>query len=124
MTFLLDENFPKTAAGVLTRSGHLVHDSRLLGLQGADDALVVRAAVELGATILTTDRDFYHTLPHLFPGHFGVVVVALRRPSRAAILERLHWFLANISEADLRGRAFQLRDRSWVACPPIASGAG
>lgn len=119
MTFLLDENFPRAARAFLEGSGHAVHDIRLLGMRGADDSRVIAAAQELKAVILTTDRDFFHTLPHMFPNHYGVVVVALRQPSRVNILERLAWFLTNVSARHLQRRAFQLRDKTWVAFPAI-----
>ena len=51
MTFLLDENFPKAAAGLL---------------------------LELG--------------------HHGILVVALKRPTRQLILERLEWLLSEIKD--------------------------
>lgn len=49
----------------------------------------------------------------------GVVVIALKQPNRQTILERLKWLLANVREDDFSGRAFQLRDRTWVAQPPL-----
>ena len=37
MTFLLDENFPKTASDLLSELGHHVLDFRLEGKEGASD---------------------------------------------------------------------------------------
>jgi predicted nuclease of predicted toxin-antitoxin system len=123
MNFLLDENFPKAAAAVLERMGHAVHDLRGSGMEGSVDTAVVERSQHLGAVILTTDRDFFHTLHHLYPGHAGVIVIALRQPCRAAILNRLEWFLRNVPEGAWAGRAFQLRDKTWVAQPPIENAA-
>ena len=53
----------------------------------------------------------------------GVIVIALRQPCRAAILNRLEWFLRNVPEGAWAGRAFQLRDKTWVAQPPIENAA-
>ncbi|PTX95353.1 hypothetical protein DB345_13840 [Spartobacteria bacterium LR76] len=119
MIFLLDENFPRSASGFLEEQGHEVYDIRSLGLRGAADTKIVSEALELGAVILTTDRDFFHTLHHNFPDHAGVIVIAVRQPSREAILSRLRWFLTNIPPSQLPGRAFQLRDRTWLSHPPL-----
>jgi predicted nuclease of predicted toxin-antitoxin system len=119
VTFLLDENFPRASRARLEAAGHVVHDVRLLCPQGTEDSRIVEMAQELGAVILTTDRDFFHTLPHLFPNHCGVVVVALRKPSRDRILDRLAWLLSNLQERHWPGRAFQLRDTTWISFPGI-----
>ena len=81
MKFLLDENFPLAAASFIESCGH---EAILFGDVcdfGDDDEKVFSAAQRLGATILTSDRDFYHTMPLLHPEHAGIVVVALRQPS-------------------------------------------
>jgi predicted nuclease of predicted toxin-antitoxin system len=119
--FLLDENFPKSAAEMLRGKGHTVHDFREMGLSGSSDKVVVEKAQEFGAVILSTDRDFFHTLSHQYAEHAGVVVIALRKPSRAAILERLEWFIGHVPEVHWARRAFQLRDSTWLAKPPIES---
>lgn len=119
MIFLLDENFPKTAAGFLRGMGHEVYDFREMGLAGSTDTVVVHKALELGAAILSTDRDFFHTLGHQYPTHSGVIVIALKKPCRAAILSRLEWFLGHVPAKQWAGRAFQLRDSTWLAKPPI-----
>ena len=119
MKFLLDENFPKAAITMLEERGHEWFDPRDTDLKGSDDRVLVEEALRTDAVILTTDRDYYHTLRHEFPEHRGLVVFALKQPNRAAILDRLEWFLDNIAPASLPGRAFQLRDRTWVSQPPI-----
>ncbi len=119
MTFLLDENFPKKAAEFLEDQGHTCHDPRGTELQGASDSTLIEQAQTLGAVLLTTDRDFFHTLRHSYPDHAGLIVIALKQPSRAAIIERLRWLLEKVDPESLRGRAFQLRDRTWVAQPPL-----
>ena len=105
MKFLLDENFPCSSADFIESCGHIA-------LHGSDDETVFAAAQRLGATILTSDRDFYHTIPLLHPSHAGIVVVALHQPSRAAINSRLKWFMENIEEP-LDNRVFILRDFSY-----------
>lgn len=70
--------------------------------------------------LLTTDRDFVHTIPHLFDGHCGVIVIALRQPNRSSILARLEWILSHVGNHQFNNRVFQLRDSTWLAYPPIA----
>ncbi len=119
MRFLLDENFPKAAAGFLEDNGHTWFDVRGTEFEGKDDSELVEEAQRQDAIILTTDRDFYHTLRHQYPNHAGLVVIALRTPNRQAILDRLEWILNNVTAEDFPGRAFQLRDHTWVAQPPL-----
>jgi hypothetical protein len=119
VNFLLDENFPKSASGHLRDLGHTVYDSRALGLSGATDALILKKARELEAMVLSTDRDFFHSLALEGTENMGAIVVALRQPGRAAILSRLQWFLSHVPEAQWSGRTFQLRDSTWLAKPPI-----
>ncbi len=120
MRFLLDENFPKAARGQLEALGHEVLDFRGTEDEGIDDAAVFAKSQALGAVLLTTDRDFFHTVPHLFEEHHGVVVVALRQPNRKSILSRLEWILSSHRPEVFRNRVFQLRDRTWLAFPPIS----
>ena len=114
MKFLLDENFPRSAADLIEECGHeAVHFDDACNF-GDDDNTVFATAQRLCATILTSDRDFYHTVPLLYPDHAGIVVVALRQPNRAAIHSRLKWFMENIKEP-LDNRVFILRDFSCHA---------
>lgn len=120
MRFLLDENFPKAAKLVLEELGHKVLDFRLEGCEGAPDSDVINFAIENQAVILSTDRDFFHTLGQQYPEHFGILVIALKSPNREAILERLRWFLEKFADSDVSGRSFQLRDRAWLVYPPLS----
>jgi predicted nuclease of predicted toxin-antitoxin system len=119
MTFLLDENFPKAARRFLEERSHVVLDSREIGDEGAADSEVFKLADSKSADILTTDRDFFHTLGRQHPIHHGIIVVALKKPTRAAILERLAWLLDHVPQESISGRAFQLRDRAWQVYPPL-----
>ncbi len=112
MKFLLDENFPKSAAEVVEECGHIAIAFEDACDFGADDDTVFATAQRLGAVILTSDRDFYHTVPLLHPHHAGIVVVALRQPNRRAVMERLKWFLANAGPS-LVDKVCILRDFSY-----------
>jgi len=117
MNFFLDENFPKTAEALLTAHGHVVLDIRGTEDEGAEDPDVFGMAQDKQAVFLTTDRDFFHTVPHVWPRHNGIVVIALRQPNRQAILEKLSWFLDQFGTQSLAGKAFLLRDRTYALYP-------
>jgi len=121
MIFLLDENFPKAVIPFLEKKGHQVLDFRLIGEEGAPDSKIVTLAISKKAAILTTDRDFFHTLGKQVSGHFGIIVIALKQPTRQSILDKVEWFTDKIGIETLPGRVFQLRDRSWMVYPPIES---
>ena len=65
MKFFFDENFPRAAAGLLDARGHEWADIRGTDQEGSDDTTIFRMAQQQGAVFLTTDRDFFHTVPHL-----------------------------------------------------------
>ena len=109
MKILLDENFPRSAADVIVAAGHEVVAFSDACEFGTDDETVFQQAQELGAVILTSDRDFYHTMPLVHPEHCGIIVVALRQPNRRAILMRLQWFFENF-DCPMENKVFILRD--------------
>jgi len=119
MRFFLDENFPKTAARLLAERGHETLDVRGTENEGADDGDLFLLAQKSPAVFLTTDKDFFHTIPHVYPRHAGVVVVALRQPNRKSILAKLAWLLDHVPTDQLAGRVFLLRDANYVAYPPL-----
>ena len=117
MKFFLDENFPKSASDLLTQHSHSVKDVRGTSAEGADDATIFELALADKAVFLTTDRDFFHTIPHLYERHYGIVVIALRQPNRLNILSKLEWFLELYRDSNLENKVFQLRDNSFVTYP-------
>lgn len=119
MRFLLDENFPKAVIPVLEAKGHEVDDFRVIGVMGSPDEDILRLAKESSAVILTTDRDFFHTLGQSVSEHCGIIVVALKQPTRAAIVSRIEWFIEHIGLQRIQRRVFQLRDRAWMVYPPF-----
>ncbi|MCL1888221.1 MAG: hypothetical protein FWF96_05065, partial [Kiritimatiellaeota bacterium] len=74
---------------------------------------VFRLAQKHRAVFLTTDKDFYHTIPFLHPSHHGVVVVSLHQPNRQALLGRLQWFLDH-APACMEDTLYLLRDRTFI----------
>jgi predicted nuclease of predicted toxin-antitoxin system len=118
--FFFDENFPKSAGPLLMARGHECVDIRGTGKEGAEDIAIFQLAQEQRAIFLTTDRDFFHTIPHLEKNHHGVVVVALHQPNRQSILSRLEWFLERFEHKDIGNRVSELRDRTFVVFPNLA----
>jgi predicted nuclease of predicted toxin-antitoxin system len=112
MKFLLDENFPKTAKSYLEHLGHHVFDFRGTAEEGADDFRLFDLAQEHEAVMLTTDRDYFHTVPLLYESHHGVVVIALRQPNRAAIMQKLEWLFTQQKLFPLNNKVLQLRDET------------
>ncbi len=119
MRFLLDENFPKSATTWLSELGHEVLDVRGSEREGMTDNELFSYAQDAGAIILTTDRDFFHTVPHLFKQHEGVLVIALRQPNRKNIMGKLAWAMGHFRPSEFTNRVIQLRDTTWIAVPPL-----
>jgi predicted nuclease of predicted toxin-antitoxin system len=113
MNFLLDENFPKSAEKLLVDLGYHVIDIRGTDRQGVDDFQLFEIAQQHEAVLLTTDRDFYHTVPLAHAEHFGVIVIALKQPNREAILSRLRWLLNQQIVRTIDNKVILLRDRSY-----------
>lgn len=117
MKFFFDENFPKAAGMLIIKQGSSFVDIRGTEHEGADDMSLFQLAQQHHAVFITTDRDFYHTIPLLVKEHFGIVVIALRQPNRQRILERLEWFMDCFKSSDMRNMVFELRDRTYVVYP-------
>ena len=58
-------------------------------------------------------HDFFHTIPFLFKDHPGIIVISLRQPNGAAILEKVKWLIDNINLAEMRSKVILLRDNSY-----------
>ncbi|MDT8392023.1 MAG: DUF5615 family PIN-like protein [Lentisphaeria bacterium] len=113
----MDENFPRSAADMLVAMGHEVLDVRGSEKEGVDDSALFGFAQKNTAVLLTTDRDFFHTVPWQSPINHGVVVIALRQPNRERILKRLRWFLQHFGTESLVDRVFLLRDTTYIVSP-------
>ncbi|MCD4655743.1 DUF5615 family PIN-like protein [bacterium] len=87
--------------------------------EGSTDPEIFSLAQSAHAIFLTTNADFFHTIPHLVSDHPGVVVITLHKPNRQNILERLAWFLEHFEPATISGRVFRLRDRSYKVYPGL-----
>ncbi len=89
MNFFLDENIPRAAVDELIGRGHRCSRALDHFPPGTPDEELFAKAQVLGAVFVTTDRDFFHTIPLLYAQHCGVIALTLRQPNRAALLSRL-----------------------------------
>lgn len=110
MRFFLDENFPKSATQLLRSSAHLVFDIRSTKHEGTDDKTIFEIAQKKKAIFLTTDRDFFHTIPYQFDFHYGVIIIALSQPNRKRILAKLRWALDNFDLNNFSNKIILMRD--------------
>ncbi len=112
MIFFLDENIPKMAEVVLRNQGHQTIDIRGTNKEGLDDHSLFELALENRAVFLTTDKDFFHTIPFSYLKHYGLIVINLSQPNRKNIIEKLTWFLENITLNNIENKIFLLRDNT------------
>ena len=113
MKFFLDENFPKLIVQILEDRGHQVFDIRSSKFEGSNDTDIFKMAQERGAIFVTTDKDFYHTIPYLFEKHHGIIVVALHQPNRKSLIEKLLFAIDYIDLSKLKSKALLLRDKDY-----------
>jgi predicted nuclease of predicted toxin-antitoxin system len=107
---LLDENFPLSARTFLETQGCSVLDIRGTPREGCDDKTLFAWAQENHAITLTTDKDFFHTIPLRSSQHHGVVVIALKKPNSMAILHRLKSVWDQLENTGFKDCAFLLTD--------------
>ena len=110
MNFFLDENFPRPALTQLQTAGHTAaHAMGIFPPGTADDRLFAHAQKE-HAVFITTDKDFFHTIPLAFEQHHGAIVITLRRPNRVELLRRLSEALAALGERNLNNTVWLVTD--------------
>jgi predicted nuclease of predicted toxin-antitoxin system len=110
MKFFLDENFPRLALSQLVSAGHFAsHAMDCFPPGTADDKLFAHAQSD-GAIFITTDKDFFHTIPLAFARHGGAIVITLRKPNRADLLGRLADALVLLGGRDLRDTVWLVTD--------------
>ena len=113
MNFVIDENIPLRVADFLKERNHEIIDFRNSDKEGSDDKVTFSIACEMNAFFLTTDKDFFHTIPFLFKDHPGIIVISLRQPNGRAILEKVRWLIDNIDLYSIRSKVILLRDNSY-----------
>lgn len=112
MNFFLDENFPRHAIDLLRKSGHRVFDIRGTEKEGLEDQLIFGEAQKHKAIFLATDRDFFHTIPFIYPRHCGIIVISLSQPNRKNIIEKLEIALRFIETNAIESACLLLSDKN------------
>jgi predicted nuclease of predicted toxin-antitoxin system len=110
MIFFLDENFPRPASEYLRASGHKATHALDTFPQGTADDKLFAYAQKQSAIFVTTDKDFFHTIPLSFARHHGAIVITLRKPNRADLLRRLTEALVLLGQRDLNDTVWLVTD--------------
>ena len=110
MNFLADQNFPRTCEPLLEKFGHTLCDVVYDPNVGLSDSWLFGEAQKQKAVFLTTDKDFFHTIPWLFTEHAGAIVINLRKPNRVQILAKLEWALEFLNSHSIESHVLLLRD--------------
>jgi predicted nuclease of predicted toxin-antitoxin system len=110
MTLFLDENFPRPGLAHLQAAGQKASHALDTFPPGTSDEKLFAHAQEQGAIFVTTDKDFYHTIPLAFGKHHGAIVITLRNPNRADLLRRLSDALAALGDRSLNDTVWLVTD--------------
>lgn len=110
MNFFLDENFPRPALARLQAAGHTATHALDRFPPGTTDDLLFAHAQQQQAVFITTDKDFFHTVPLTFARHHGALVLTLRRPNRDELLRRLTDALAALGERTMDNTVWLITD--------------
>jgi predicted nuclease of predicted toxin-antitoxin system len=110
MKFFLDENFPRPALTFLESVKHSASHALQYFPPGTPDTKLFAHAQEQNAVFITTDKDFFHTIPLAFQHHKGAIVITLRKPNRADLIRRLADALTLLGERDLQNTVWLVTD--------------
>jgi predicted nuclease of predicted toxin-antitoxin system len=112
MKFFLDENIPLSVKSYLEKEGFEVFDIRGTEREGSPDEIIFNFAQEKQAVFLTTDKDFFHTIPFIHPKHFGIIVIALKKPNRNSILNKTQKFLKTHDMNDVYSKVILITEHN------------
>lgn len=93
---LIDENLPITVMTWLKKRGLNVIRASEAGLRGAKDENIAKYAIKNNMIILTLDTDFAYIYYNVFRGSLTVIVVRIKPPTPANIIEVLNTTLKKI----------------------------
>ena len=102
---------------LLEKYGHIGRSALELCEKGTQDASLFQKVQLQKALFLTTDKDFFHTVPSLFKDHAGIVVIAIHQPNRQKILQRLEWVLRWLKQGRLAGRVLLVTEYHHLVSP-------
>jgi predicted nuclease of predicted toxin-antitoxin system len=112
MRFYLDENFPLLAAAQLRAAGHEVFRAIELHPAGTSDRDLFEDAQCRKAIFLTTDKDFFHTVPFFVSDRVTpTVAITLSKANSANIAARLAVLLESVQLDDDPAAVYLVTDR-------------
>lgn len=114
MKFFVDENVPKIVSEYLISLNHDVIDIRGTNKEGIDDFSIFQLSQDNKAIFVSTDRDFFHTIPFKFVNHSGVIIISLIQPNKNAILEKIKWIMESSKIKSFENKILLLRDNSFL----------
>jgi len=114
MNFFLDENVPLSVNKYLASKGHNSYTTRGTEKEGASDTTIFTLAQEKEAILITTDKDFFHTIPFLFNSHHGIIVINLQQPNSKNITEKAIWFLDHFDLSESSNKVVLLKDKTYT----------
>lgn len=107
--FVVDEDLPDAVAVMLMRMGYWAKHVRWVGLSGASDQEVFNYAQSCEAVLITADKGFSDIRHFSIRGHYGIIVLRLKKRNRDSILRRLQEVISQ-----LRRQGISLVDRVVV----------
>lgn len=87
--FLVDENAPRSLAGVIRSAGHEAIDVRDVGLRGKSDAEVMAYANTNGLVLISRDADFGNVRRFPLGTHPGIIVARVPNQIPPASFNRM-----------------------------------
>jgi predicted nuclease of predicted toxin-antitoxin system len=103
----VDENIPLITVQALRDQGHdvcAIHDPAYKGIA---DSAVWQMCQREGRLLITTDKDFAQ---YRNEGHYGVLIIRLRRPNSRTIHERVLQAIVQFNEQSWPGTLVVMRD--------------
>lgn len=116
MRLYLDQMLRAELASHLRDAGHDVVRAEETGQARADDALILKRAVQEERTLVTIDRHFGDWVVLPLSEHYGVIRVEAHPTSTANVAKLLLPLLANHSPAASRNKLviLSLRSVRWI----------
>ncbi|MCS7265927.1 MAG: DUF5615 family PIN-like protein [Armatimonadetes bacterium] len=109
--FLVDENLASSVADALRTWGFEDFEVRKIGLRGADDMAVFKAAQDLRATLITADKGFGDIRRFALGTHYGIVIVKVVGASKRQINALKRALLIDLKEQELKGALVIVTER-------------
>lgn len=110
MKFLVDENLPVEAAGLLRNAGHDAVTAVERGVGGAGDARIAELLKAEGRALVTLDVDFANTQAYPPQAYAGLIVLRLEHQGKVEVMRVIASFLPQLSTEPLVGRLWIVED--------------